>query len=126
MGLRALAVGVRASQIADPPGAPPPRLKGDGENRSTYQKDVLPFLKAHCFNCHGNGKAKADLSFDKYTDDKSVLADRKVWDNIQHIASKCRENAPSATTSQPKPTDVDAAVSKAIKGIASTATTPFG
>ena len=53
--------------------APPPR-PATGEE-SAYRKDILPFLKAHCFACHGNGKAKAELSFDKFTDDTSVLAD---------------------------------------------------
>ena len=74
---------------ADPPAAPPPRLKGAEGNDSTYRQHVLPFLKAHCFACHGNGKAKADLSFDKYTDDKSVLADRKVWDTVRHVLKVC-------------------------------------
>src|SRR5438552_234311 len=74
--------------------APPPRPVAGKEpgtgDEPTYQKDILPFLKAHCFACHGNGKAKADLSFDKYADDKSVLADRKVWDSVQHML-KVRE-----------------------------------
>ncbi len=113
-GLLALCVGVPASRSADPPVAPPPRLKGAEANNSAYQKDVLPFLKAHCFACHGNGKAKADLSFDKYTDDKSVLADRKVFENVQHML-KVREMPPPERP-QPKPAEVDA-VSKAIKGI---------
>jgi mono/diheme cytochrome c family protein len=99
---------------ADPPAAPPPRLKGAEGNDSTYRQHVLPFLKAHCFSCHGNGKAKADLSFDKYTDDKSVLADRKVWDAVLHML-KVRE-MPPPDRPQPKPADADA-VSRAIKGM---------
>jgi mono/diheme cytochrome c family protein len=54
---------------------------------------VLPFLKAHCFSCHGNGKAKAELSFDKYTDDASVANDPKVWENVRHML-KAREMPP--------------------------------
>src|SRR5213596_2311464 len=55
------------------------------EKASVYEKDILPFLKKHCFSCHGNGKAKADLSFDKFKDAKSVLADPKTWDNVHHM-----------------------------------------
>jgi hypothetical protein len=51
----------------------------------TFEKDVLPFLKAHCYHCHGNGKQEAELSLDKYQDDESVLRDRKVWENVQHM-----------------------------------------
>src|SRR5262249_25050805 len=97
--------------------APPPRPVSGKESAAdgpTFQKDVLPFLKTHCFACHGNGKAKADLSFDKYTDDKSVLADRKVWDNVQ-LMLKVRE-MPPAERPQPKPAEVEAAA-RAIKGI---------
>ena len=66
------------SRADDPPVTPTTRAKGvDVAKQPTYQTDVLPFLKAHCFTCHGNGKTKADLSFDKYTDEKSMLADRK-------------------------------------------------
>jgi hypothetical protein len=100
------------SRAADPPVAPPPRLKN--ADAHSYQKDVLPFLKTYCFGCHGNGKAKADLSFDKYTDDRSVLADRKVWDNVRHML-KVREMPPPERP-QPKPAEVEAA-SQAIKGI---------
>ena len=73
------------------------------ENPATYQKDVLPFLKAHCFACHGDGKAKADLSFDKYTDDASVLADRKVWDNVRHMLQGGRDAAGGASRSRSRP-----------------------
>ncbi len=94
---------------ADPPAAPPPRVKGTDElSHSTYQKELLPFLKAHCFACHGNGKAKAELSFDKFTDDASVLKDRKLWDNVRHLL-KTRE-MPPPDRPQPKPADVERAV----------------
>src|SRR5450755_3901208 len=57
----------------------------DGAKKSVYEKDILPFLKKHCFSCHGNGKKKADFSFDKFKDDKSVLLDRKSWDSVLHM-----------------------------------------
>ena len=108
---------------ADPPVAPPPRAKGD-LSRSIYQKDVLPFLKAHCFNCHGNGKAKAELSFDGYTDDASVVKERKVWETVRHMLT-ARE-MPPPDRPQPKPADAEA-VSKALQELfdrADSAATP--
>jgi len=61
--------------------------KADHPAPPTFAKDVLPFLKAHCFHCHGteDGKNKADLTLSKYADDLSVQQDRKVWDNVLHM-----------------------------------------
>jgi mono/diheme cytochrome c family protein len=113
--LLALPGGRPVLHSADPPVAPPPRAKGAGElGHSTYQKDILPFLKSHCFACHGNGKARAELSFDKYTDDASVLNDRKVWDNVRHML-KAREMPPPERP-RPKPAEVEAAAA-AIQGM---------
>ena len=72
-----------AAVLADD-SAPP---KADHPRSTNLAKDVLPFLKAHCFHCHGteDGKNKADLTLSKYTDDLSVQQDRKVWDNVLHM-----------------------------------------
>src|SRR4029077_5629837 len=80
----------------------------------SYTQDIVPFLKKHCFNCHGNGKAKADLSFDKFKDDKSVIADRKTWDNVQHMV-ETREMPPGGRP-KPESSEIDA-VLKAVRGL---------
>ena len=81
---------------------------------NSYQKEVLPFLTQYCFECHGNGKAKADLSFDNIKDDATVLADRKTWDSIQHMLET--HEMPPEKKKQPKLEEVDAALA-AIRGI---------
>ncbi len=113
-GLLALSVAGSVSRSADPPAAPSPGPKAAGGADPSYQEAVLPFLKRHCFACHGGGKAKADLSFDKYTDDASLAADRKVWDNVLHML-KAREMPPKER-SQPAAAEVEAATA-AIQGI---------
>src|SRR4051812_45338457 len=114
VGLLALSVAAPVSRSADQPAAPPPGAKGAGGTDPSYQTDVLPFLKRHCFACHGDGKKKADLSFDKYTDDASLAADRKVWDNVLHML-KAREMPPKERP-QPAAAEVEAAAA-AIQGI---------
>ena len=113
-GLVALFLGAPVSRSADVPVAPPPHLKGADASHSAYQKDVLPFLKQYCLSCHSGAKPKAELSFDKFTDDASLVQDRKVWDNVRHML-KAREMPPPGRP-QPKAAEVDA-VAAAILGV---------
>ena len=41
-----------------------PASTNGGKPEVTFAHDILPFLKAHCFHCHGtpDGKNKADLT----------------------------------------------------------------
>lgn len=73
---------------------------------AAYQRDVVPFLQKYCFECHGNGKAKADMTFDKYKDDLSVWNDRKTWDTVQHMLET--HEMPPKKKPQPQPAEVDA------------------
>jgi Protein of unknown function (DUF1592)/Protein of unknown function (DUF1588)/Protein of unknown function (DUF1587)/Protein of unknown function (DUF1585)/Protein of unknown function (DUF1595)/Planctomycete cytochrome C len=88
-----------AVRSLDVPAAYSDEVSPSGSNKAIYEKDILPFLKKHCFSCHGNGKKKADLSFDKFKDDKSVYADRKTWDSVEHML-KTHEMPPEG---RPKP-----------------------
>ena len=108
----AAASGTKAIWSSDQPRVPDQTAAGP--NASAFQREILPFLKKHCFACHGEGKVKADLSFVKFKDDDSVLANRKVWDNVTHML-KAREMPPSEKP-QPDPAEVDA-VNRAIAGI---------
>ena len=54
--LIAAAHAVATAQAAEPGDSP----------METFEKGVRPFLKTHCFHCHGNGKNKADLALDQY------------------------------------------------------------
>src|SRR5262245_6207366 len=83
LGLSILfALATAANSSAQPDGK-----KADDQKPPTFATDILPFLQAHCFQCHGtdDGKNKADLTLNKYTDDLSVQQDRKVWDNVVHM-----------------------------------------
>src|SRR5439155_1618957 len=63
-------------------GGAPPAAPAQTPPAAGFAKDVVPFLAKHCYACHGNGKRKADLALDKFTDDEAVRKDRKVWDNV--------------------------------------------
>jgi hypothetical protein len=59
----------------------------DEPTQANFTRDVLPFLNAHCFHCHGktDGDNEADLSLSKYQDDVSVQQDRKTWESVLHM-----------------------------------------
>jgi len=82
----------------------------------TFSKDVLPFLKAHCFYCHGteDGKNKADLTLSKYADDLSLQQDRKVWDNVLHMLRT--GEMPPMERKRPPAAEIEA-VTAAIEGV---------
>src|SRR4051812_27907016 len=80
MRLASLGLLISAAWISGAPGL----LVAEEAKQPTFGRDVLPFLKAHCFHCHGreSGDNKADLSLDKFKDDLSLQQDRKTWDNV--------------------------------------------
>jgi hypothetical protein len=90
--------------------------KADETAPPTFAKDVLPFLKAHCFHCHGteDGKNKADLTLNSYTDDLSVQQDRKVWDNVLHMLRA--GEMPPMERKRPPAADIDAVI-QSIEGV---------
>src|SRR5262245_6712338 len=111
LGLPIFIATVSAIALADDPAAP----KAE-KAPPTFTKDVLPFLKAHCFHCHGteDGKNKADLTLNKYTDDLSLQQDRKVWDNVLHMLRT--GEMPPMERKRPPAAEIEAAIDS-IEGV---------
>ena len=40
---------------------------------------VQAVFKKYCFDCHGNGKAKAGISFDEFSSEVDLWRDRGIW-----------------------------------------------
>ncbi|MCE9563696.1 MAG: DUF1592 domain-containing protein [Planctomycetes bacterium] len=66
----------------------------------TFKVEGAAFLKKHCAACHTGAKAKADFSLDKFTDDASLLKDRKAWLRVLDVL-KAGEMPPEG---KPQPT----------------------
>ncbi|MSU34581.1 MAG: DUF1592 domain-containing protein [Pedosphaera sp.] len=47
-----------------------------------FEKQVLPVLNQYCWDCHGDGMKKGDLTLDAYTNAAAVLANRKTWEHV--------------------------------------------
>jgi hypothetical protein len=50
-----------------------------------YSKSITPLLTQYCYDCHGNGKHKGDLSLDKWPSEAEAIADRKTWERVMQM-----------------------------------------
>ena len=67
---------------------------------ASYKKDITPLFETYCFDCHGDGTKKGELSLDKYKSIEEMIADRDTWKRIRnHIDFRLMpppdEDAPS-------------------------------
>jgi hypothetical protein len=49
------------------------------QHKDAIEKIVVPYVNKHCIQCHGPKKKNASLALHTYTDEKSILKDRKRW-----------------------------------------------
>lgn len=79
-----------------------------------YAKAALPFLQKHCVACHGPEKKKADLTVHQYTDEQSLIKDRKRWQSILQMVQS--GEMPPESRKRPSVEEVEAFV-KAVNGV---------
>ena len=48
----------------------------------SYEKEVLPLLEEHCFDCHGDGTAKGDISLDSWKSSRERISDIETWKDV--------------------------------------------
>jgi len=51
---------------------------------AVFHKEVLPVLQQYCWDCHGDGMDKGDVSLDAFTNVTAVLKDRRIWERVMH------------------------------------------
>ncbi|MBX3468363.1 MAG: DUF1592 domain-containing protein [Planctomycetes bacterium] len=47
-----------------------------------FARVVLPFLRRHCFDCHGRGEREGDLALDGFADRAAVLRAKRAWTGV--------------------------------------------
>lgn len=52
------------------------------KSNDAVEKVIVPFVNKHCIMCHGPKKKSAGLALHIYTDEKSILKDRKKWHEV--------------------------------------------
>src|SRR5438445_80950 len=58
------------------------------DSAAAFQKQIVPFLKKHCLECHGADAQEGDVRFDQFKTLADVTADEKTWQRtIQMLRS---------------------------------------
>lgn len=50
--------------------------------KASFEKDIRPLIKDNCFACHGNGKAKGEVSLEVFKTMADVHRDYKLWETV--------------------------------------------
>jgi len=66
-----------------------------------FAMTVTPFAKKYCADCHEGDNAEAGIRFSKYSDEKSMLKDRRTWQRTFEILSQ--GTMPPPDSPQPTP-----------------------
>jgi len=64
-----------------------------------FEDQVIPFLKAYCYECHNEKKASAELDLTKYPSTARLIEDFRQWEHV--VAFVAREEMPPAKAKQP-------------------------
>jgi hypothetical protein len=65
--LLAFVVAAGSARAADTPGA------------TQFHDAIEPLLQNYCFDCHGDGASKGNVTFDQFKSDQAMLEDRDLW-----------------------------------------------
>ncbi len=48
----------------------------------SYARHIRPMLETHCFNCHGGGKKKGDVTLDQWANEAVAVRDAALWQRV--------------------------------------------
>ena len=52
------------------------------EETSQFAQEGLPFMEKYCFSCHTGDQPAAEISLDVFSDDRSLIENRDIWDRV--------------------------------------------
>lgn len=53
-----------------------------GAAAENYQKEIVPILQKHCYECHGPEKMKGDLDLTTFSDYDKILEAKEIWQAV--------------------------------------------
>lgn len=70
---------------------------------SRYVETIVPFLKAHCVDCHSGDEPEADLSFSRFASASNVQEEYSLWERVLRLVEE-REMPPA---DRPQPDEAE-------------------
>lgn len=49
------------------------------DHQAEFEKDILPILENHCFECHGDGEDKGKVAFDTFASTQALMEQSDLW-----------------------------------------------
>ncbi len=49
------------------------------DHQAEFEKDILPILENHCYECHGDGEDKGKVTFDTFGSTQDLMDQSKLW-----------------------------------------------
>ena len=100
------------------PGFPIAATADEGTSPGRFEKEVVPFLAKYCYDCHGGGKSKGDITLDKYRDGKELPRDRDLWEDVAELVRTGQMPPKDKANRRPRPDPAEAeAAVKAVETI---------
>lgn len=57
------------------------------EEPARFSQGGLPFLERYCFSCHSGDQPAAEVSLDVFSDERSLIQKRDVWERVLDMVS---------------------------------------
>ena len=64
-----------------------------------FARDVVPFLKLHCFECHNTEESEGGIAFDQYKQSGKVQENYDLWERVIRLVNE--QQMPPADQPQP-------------------------
>jgi mono/diheme cytochrome c family protein len=71
-----------------------------------YNSKIKPILTKYCYDCHGDGMKKGQVTLDHFKDDSEMLADHDLWFRV--LKNVRAQTMPPAKKDQPTPAEIAA------------------
>ena len=80
----------------------------------SFVDEVVPFLKAHCYECHNADESEGGIAFEKYNKSANVQQNYDLWEQVIRLVNE--HQMPPADQPQPSADEI-AEVSLALKAV---------
>ena len=89
-------------------------ILGEANAEVNFSKEVAPFLKKHCYDCHGADEAEGGVAFDGFQQSGNVQTEYELWEQVIRLINE--RQMPPADREQPTDDELQA-VTSALEGV---------